>query len=119
MEVRIIEDTPRVIWADGEIDLSNADLLDEALKEAVRDCPKGFVVDFSEATYLDSAGIQAVLGAHREMMDTGGKIAVVITRQTVREILDIISADQLPNFFICDNMESAKRAASEAAAGKD
>ena len=66
-----------------------------------------------------SAGIQAVPAAHRQMMDTGGKIAIVITSQTVREIFDIISADQLPNVFICGNMESVRQAAGRFTESKD
>ena len=111
MEVRVIQGNPTIIWADGEIDLSNANLLEEALMEAARECPQGFIIDFSEATYLDSAGIQAMLAAYRQVLDAGGRIAIVIARPTVKEIFDIICANQLPNFFIYDNLEAAKQAA--------
>lgn len=110
MKVEVVDDARRIVRADGEIDLSNADRLGAALADAVCDCPKGFVVDLSGATYLDSAGIQVLLSAYRHVYDAGGRIAVVIAHPNVTEIFDVINAKRFPRFLLCNTLDDAMQA---------
>ena len=118
MESRAIQEKERIVRARGEIDLSNVDGFQAELEDAVRESPHGFVIDLSGVTYMDSAGVQAVLWAYRSVLDAGGRLALVITHPNVQEIFVIIGAERLPDFCICDNIESAVKSISTASAGK-
>jgi anti-sigma B factor antagonist len=113
VEVKVVQNKFRVVQADGEIDLSNSDKLDAALQEAVRDCPKGFIIDLSDADYLDSAGIQVILTAYRRILDAGGRVAIVIKHPNVIDIFEVINADRFPSFFVRHSVEEAEEALSE------
>jgi anti-anti-sigma factor len=109
MESRAIQDRERIVWARGEIDLGNVDGFQAELEAAVQESSHGFVIDLSGATYMDSAGMQAILWAYRSVLDTGGRLALVITHPNVKELFVIIGADRLPDFSICDDVQSAVR----------
>lgn len=51
-------DNTTVVRVDGEIDLSNAEVVRAAILAEVADDPGGLVLDLSGARYLDSAGIR-------------------------------------------------------------
>jgi anti-anti-sigma factor len=54
-----------IIAVSGELDMSNAEQLDEAIREAERgDCETIFV-DLREVGFMDSTGLSMLLEAHR------------------------------------------------------
>ena len=110
MESQAIKEKERIVWARGEIDFGNVEGLNAELSAAVKESPHGFVIDLSGATYLDSAGVQAILWTYRSILDAGGKLALVITHPNVKDIFVVIGADRLPDLFICDSVESAVKA---------
>ena len=68
------EITDRVVIAhvDGEIDMSNADELGNAVLLRLTNDALGLVVDLRKVDYLDSAGIQLIYTL-RERLDTRGQ----------------------------------------------
>jgi anti-anti-sigma factor len=72
------------------------------------------LIDLSDATYMDSAGVQAVLNAYVRVNRAGGRIAVVTQHEIVISILQIISADRLPGFFLCENVDAAAKMLADA-----
>lgn len=110
MEFEVIRNSIIIVRASGEIDLLNVDEFREALSEAVRESPQGFVIDLSDVTYIDSAGLQAVISAYRSVYNADGSIALVMVHRNVRAIFELMQLHTLPRFSICDNLDSARQA---------
>lgn len=110
MGSQIIQEKERIVWARGEIDFGNVEGFNAELQAAVRESSHGFVIDLSGATYMDSAGVQAILWAYRSVLDAGGRLALVITHPNVQDIFVLIGVDRLPDLAICDSVESAVKA---------
>lgn len=109
MNVEVTRGRKRIVRAADVIDYSNVRAFDRALEQAARDCPAGFIIDLSEATYMDSAGVQAVLSAYRLVTAGGGVLAVVLRDPNTRDIIRITGAQYLPGFHMCEDLQSAER----------
>ena len=83
--------------------------LQSALKNIVGGFHAGLIFDLSETLYIDSAGIQVILTAYRHIHPLGGRIALVLTNDLVREIFNLLQLNSFPGIFICDDIDSAKR----------
>jgi anti-sigma B factor antagonist len=88
-----------VVTAPEEIDITNADRLRAALLQAAC-CGGGtFVVDMSRTRFCDSAGLHALVDAHRRAHDEGGQVLLAVSGPAVLRILDITGVDRvLPHF---------------------
>jgi anti-anti-sigma factor len=74
----------------GELDLSGADSLRRLLLDALgRDDCTAVVADLADVTFLDSAGLGALVGAYRETETTGHRFTVTNPMRGVRRILEI------------------------------
>jgi anti-anti-sigma factor len=75
-----------VLTVGGEVDIVTVESFDEALRNAQRS-PR-VVVDLSEVTFMDSAGINALVGAyHRVGPDC--ELRLVGLRPNVRRVFEI------------------------------
>jgi anti-sigma B factor antagonist len=63
---------------DGEIDMSNARELGEALGRQVSNEALGLVVDLTDITYLDSAAIQVIFELRERLQTRGQQIRLVV-----------------------------------------
>lgn len=75
-----VETVGQVVVAglDGEIDMSNARELGEALSRQVTNDALGLVVDLTEITYVDSAAIQIIYELHERLQTRGQEIRLVV-----------------------------------------
>jgi len=62
----------------GEIDASNADDIDDSLRALVSNRSVALVVDLSETTYIDSAGINRLFALGEELRGRQQRLAVVV-----------------------------------------
>ncbi|GGQ43062.1 STAS domain-containing protein [Couchioplanes azureus] len=61
----------------GDIDFANAELITDAIREAVvQGRPKLVRLDVAEVTFLDSSGLGALVAARRAAMDCGAAFRV-------------------------------------------
>lgn len=74
-ERRVNADT-RVVSVTGDVDLFTAPELRQRLFAAVGRGTRRVVVDLSEVTFIDSAGLGVLIGAHRRLEPRGGLIVV-------------------------------------------
>lgn len=109
MEVKVFQGVRRIIHVNGEIDLSNVAALRVALDSAVQETPEGFIVDLSDAQYIDSAGIAAIMAAYQYICPDGGKLALVTPGGNIRNILALIHPEKLPCLCLCDDVASAEQ----------
>lgn len=110
MEVETAKTEPPVVHVTGEVDYGNVGEMRTAIEQAIRSSPSSLVVDLSETTYLDSAGVAAIIAGYQQLRRTNGKLALVITDKNVRRILDLVRLDVLPGFSIHSELEPAKQA---------
>ena len=76
--VEMVSGVPVVVTPE-EIDITNADGLRAALGEAAGHGPGGFVVDMSRTQFCDTAGIHALVLAHKRAGPESGDVRLVIT----------------------------------------
>ena len=88
-------DAARVL-VEGEVDVSNADELRNAVDAAlVLDAPE-VTVDLSQVPYIDSTGIGVLVGAAHRAADAGKKLVVASPQKNVAHVLGLLGvADDL------------------------
>jgi anti-anti-sigma factor len=84
-----------VVTVAGEIDLTNAESLREALLTALDAGALALVADLTAATFLDSAGVNALVRASRRAATTEATLRLAVTAPAVRRVLDLVGVDQL------------------------
>jgi anti-sigma B factor antagonist len=96
--VEVIEGVP-VVTAPEEIDTTNAAGLRAALSRASRDGSGPLVVDLTRTTFCDSAGIRALVDAHRRARAEGGQVLLAMCGEAVPRIFEITGVDRvIPRF---------------------
>jgi anti-anti-sigma factor len=80
------------LFVTGELDLATAPRLDEALAELAGDV---IVVDLSGCTFLDSAGIRALVGSARTLEAAGRSLRLVTSDAGILRLLEITGVDTL------------------------
>jgi anti-sigma B factor antagonist len=88
-----------VVTAPEEIDITNADGLRAALLEAAALGHGTLVVDMSRTQFCDSAGLHALVAAHKRARAGGGQVRLVIGGAAVVRILTITGLDGVIPYF--------------------
>jgi len=83
----------------GEIDLSNAPELKEALTGIIDAGAHSVLVDLSDATFIDSTTLGVLMGAVKRVRPGGGELAIVCHDQNIRKIFEITLLDRIFNIF--------------------
>ena len=78
----------------GEIDVSCADELREAIDEQLAAEPTQLEVDFSKVSYIDSTGIGVLVGAARHCAESDIAFAVVNPQRMVARVLRMLELDE-------------------------
>lgn len=84
-----------VVTATGEIDLTNAEGLRDALLAALNAGALGVVVDMSSTTFLDSAGVTALVRASRRAAASDATLRLAVTASAVLRVLNLVGIDRL------------------------
>lgn len=78
----------------GELDLVGAQLLRGAAT-GILATAGSVVVDLSEVTFIDSAGLSALVGLARRCTEQGGQVCFVGPRRSVAKVLAMTGVDRL------------------------
>jgi|SRR5882724_68065 len=92
-------DRSNVLPLKGEIDLHVSPTITASLNQMIEKKPKRLVVDLSEVTYIDSAGLAALIEAMQKVEGYGGKFSLAGLQETVRSIFEISRLDQVFQIF--------------------
>jgi len=84
-----------VVTAAGDVDLTNAESLRDALLSALNAGALGLVVDLTATTFLDSAGVTALVRASRRSAATEATLRIAVTAGPVLRVLNLVGIDQL------------------------
>src|ERR1700758_5025476 len=82
------QQNPNVLGLEGDIDLHVSPVVTEALNAMIKKKPERIVIDLSRATYIDSAGVAALMLAKQEVEAYGGKFFLSGVQETIRLILE-------------------------------
>ena len=92
-------DRPNVLPLKGEIDLHVSPVVTASLNAMIEKKPKHLVVDLSAVSYIDSAGLAALIEAMQKVEGYGGNFTLVGLQETVRSIFEISRLDQVFQIF--------------------
>ena len=84
-----------MVAAAREIDLINAESLRDALLSALNSGALGLVVDMTATTFIDSAGVTALVRATRRAAATESTVRLAATATAVLRVLNLVGIDQL------------------------
>jgi anti-sigma B factor antagonist len=95
VEVDDVSDRVTVIGVHGQADLHTAPELRSAIGDAIDRGAVFLVVDFSEATFIDSMTLGVLLGAVKRLRPVAGSLSVVCTDPHIRRIFEITLLDRV------------------------
>jgi len=107
------QDHPNVLALEGDIDLHVSPVLTESLNAMIKKKPDRIVIDLSRTTYIDSAGMAALILAMQEVEAYGGKFLLSGLQETIRSILETSRLDGV--FRILPDVDAALAASDSSA----
>jgi anti-anti-sigma factor len=88
-----------VLRLEGDIDLHVSPAVTESLNAMIKEKPERIVIDLSRVTYIDSAGMKALILAMQEVEAYGGKFFLSGPQETIRSIFETSRLDRLFRIF--------------------
>ena len=83
-----------LIEVEGEVDAHTARELDRALNDLLAQGHSRLVLDASRIGFISSAGLRAIIFAHREACQRGGQVRVCGLNAPVRRIFEMAGFDE-------------------------
>jgi anti-sigma B factor antagonist len=84
-----------VVALPAEIDITNADQVREDLLAVVNRGAATLIVDMSQTTFCDSAGVNAMARTYKRATASGTGLSMVVTAPAVQRVLAITEVDRL------------------------
>ena len=89
------DDGAIVISIEGELDLSNASELRDAMFQAFeQSADKGVWVDFARCTFIDSTGLRVIIEGARRAGEVAGKLGVLNLNEQPQRLFELTSVDR-------------------------
>lgn len=88
-----------LVKVSGRVDSSNAAEFDTALKEIINEGQHNIVVEMSDVNYMSSAGLRAIVAAHRESRKRNGDVRLAVPSERVSEVLSLAGLDSIFNIY--------------------
>lgn len=89
----------------GEVDVSNASELRDALDGAFASEASEVEVDFSDVTYIDSTGIGVLVGAAHRAQEAGRTFVVARPQRNVARVLSLLGVSEELNVHVADDAD--------------
>ena len=96
---KLDRDPPTVLPLKGEIDLHVFPEITASLDALIEKKPKRLVVDVSGVTYIDSAGLAALIVAMQKVEAYGGQFSLAGSQAHVRSIFKMSRLDRIFRIF--------------------
>ena len=98
-----------IVRASGDIDLPNVHLFAEMLDQALGDS-QTVIIDLAEVSYIDSTGLNVLIGLHEQCARRKTNMAVVFTSRNLWRIFSVLSLQDV--FRVFPTVDAALRALS-------
>jgi anti-sigma B factor antagonist len=102
-----------IVRLSGEFDLSAADLLQQAF-DGVDSRSRLVVVDLSEVRFFDSTALGLVVGLRRQLLSSGGRLALVVDGPEAVRVFQISGLDRI--FSLTRSLDEAVALLSDSGA---
>jgi anti-sigma B factor antagonist len=89
-----VQDDATVLTVAGEVDLATAPALESAIEATLGGAPTALIIDLSQVTFLASAGMAALVGAHQRAGQST-RLAVVADGPATSRQLRMTNLDQV------------------------
>ncbi len=83
-----------VVHASGDIDMTTAPRLREAVIAIVVDGQPRVVLDLQSVDFIDSTGLGVMVGLLKRTRSHGGDLRLVSTRPSLRKVLELTTLEQ-------------------------
>ena len=93
-----LKDAPGVA-VKGEVDIADAQALDDALQKAIIESVGAFVIDLSELKFIDSSGIHVLHRARDLLGREDRQLAIVCPYGPVRRVFELSGSSELFALF--------------------
>jgi anti-sigma B factor antagonist len=85
-----------VVAPSGELDMSNGDLLGEAIERARQDGAANLIIDLRALSFMDSSGLRLLLDAWNESKLSDRRLSIVVAKTgLVRRVLEVSGCDTI------------------------
>ncbi len=88
-----------VFDVNGEIDHYVVPELESKIMAVMDEGQASIILDFSDVSYIDSAGIALIILTIQRSGPQGGKVGLVVTNRNVLKILEIVGITKLAEAF--------------------
>ena len=95
-----------VVTVTGQLDVSNSSWLHQCLHDAIDAGNSEVVVDVEFLTFMDSCALRVIIGAHKRIRATGGRLTILAPTPMVVRLFHIF--DDVPHLIIQANREASK-----------
>jgi anti-anti-sigma factor len=94
-----------IVMIPQQFDANTAPGLESDLRAILTGSPQKMILDFSKTEYIASAGLKVLLLITRDLMKTGGQVALTGLRPAVLRVFAIAGFTSI--FTICTSQEEA------------
>lgn len=94
-----------LVETEGRLDQSQTPEFEKILRQVLADQHHNIIVDFSQATYINSGGLRSLLTSCRLSRNQGGDIILCGLESRIAEIFNMVGLDQI--FTIYETREEA------------
>lgn len=84
-----------VVGVDGPLSVGTRQALKDLVLEALERGERRFLVDFSRAGFVDSAGLGVLVSLHKKVVDRDGSLALTGLSDEFRNLLSLTKLDTL------------------------
>ena len=105
-----------VVMIEGDLDMAAAPTLRPLIRGVIDGDTTRLVIDLSECTLIDSAGLGLLLGALRRARRAGGTVELVVPFDQQRRIFESCDLDRV--FALHPTVDAAAQSLGPAAEGK-
>jgi anti-anti-sigma factor len=83
-------DSSAVVWASGDVDTNVAEVFRDMMLRVMRRHSPSLLLDLSGVSFMDCAGLRALLLTQRRPGMRGGSVSLIAESPAVRRIIDLL-----------------------------
>ncbi len=106
MKIEVTKEIVPVIEITGEVDYFRAPELESAIDDLILDGNRNLLFDFSKADYIDSGGIEVLIGTLRKISKVG-RLNFVSSNDDVVRLLDLVGVSRYSTFSLFSSKDEA------------
>jgi len=88
-----------VLTLPAEIDVTNADTVEDELLAALNQGALLLIADMSQTSFCDSSGVSAMVRVFRRAAASGSELRMVVSTPAVQRVLSITGVDRLVDVY--------------------